>query len=323
MHIETNTRTTKQEMIVRIKEQYTHGFTLDQLAIMDISYMQQRINKYRWFVYSLQSPTDKDHIVVDPQLITSHLARELGPLIYCHVYSGAKDGLLWIRILLAEPIHGRFEYIPTDRNETKVVYIAHLLGSNYIIVSQIPNAFRSIVLTCSSLAFKQSKCQPLNLSGSDVYALLNLVMNMSAGGVADYLNQLKEKRPLQHGKISRTVPELEKDLPENFHFLESEEIRERHRKSEEEWGISDPPAIQQIIVKTLMDWKSIGNVKMDIELQGPNILKGLKQLTEFGYVTQIPVQLLNIPRNPRNVIDLNILSDEENDDDITLYTFCY
>lgn len=53
-------------------------------------------------------------------------------------------------------------------------------------------------------------------------ALLNLVMNMSAGGVAEwalarsvicsYLNQLKEKRPLQHGKISRTVPELEKDL---------------------------------------------------------------------------------------------------------------
>ena len=31
--------------------------------------------------------------------------------------------------------------------------------------------------------------------------------------------------------------------------MESEEIRERHRKSEEEWGISDPPAIQQIIVK--------------------------------------------------------------------------
>ena len=55
-----------------------------------------------------------------------------------------------------------------------------------------------------------------------VDALLNLVMNMSAGGVAEwalarfvicsYLNQLKEKRPLQHGKISRTAPELEKDL---------------------------------------------------------------------------------------------------------------
>ena len=30
---------------------------------------------------------------------------------------------------------------------------------------------------------------------------------------------------------------------------ESDKIMEHHRKSEEEWGILDPPAIQQIVVK--------------------------------------------------------------------------
>lgn len=111
------------------------------------------------------------------------------------MYCAVKDGLLWIRILLAEPVHGRFEYLPTDSNETKTIYLVHLLGSNYIIISQIPNNYRSLILTCTSLAFKQSKCEPLNLSGSNVCtglkfllkidALLNLVINMSAGGVTE------------------------------------------------------------------------------------------------------------------------------------------
>ena len=74
---------------------------------------------------------------------------------------------------------------------------------------------------------------------------------------------------------------------------------------------------------------------MDIEFQGPkyvtdsllftnSILKGLKELTEFGYVTQVPVQLLTIPRNPRNIVDLNMLSDEEEgDDDVLLFFVCF
>ena len=55
-----------------------------------------------------------------------------------------------------------------------------------------------------------------------------------------------------------------------------------------------------------------------------SILKGLKELTEFGYVTQVPVQLLTIPRNPRNIVDLNMLSDEEEgDDDVLLFFVCF
>lgn len=41
-------------------------------------------------------------------------------------------------------------------------------------------------------------------------------------------------------------------------------------------------------------------------------------------MTQVPVQLLTIPRNPRNIVDLNMLSDEEEgDDDVLLFFVCF
>ena len=42
-------------------------------------------------------------------------------------------------------------------------------------------------------------------------------------------------------------------------------------------------------------------------------MKGLKQLTAFGYAPDIPVQLLNIPRNPQNNININDLSEDEDE----------
>ena len=42
-------------------------------------------------------------------------------------------------------------------------------------------------------------------------------------------------------------------------------------------------------------------------------MKGLKQLTAFGYAPNIPVQLLNIPRNPQNHVNIADLSEEEDD----------
>ena len=34
-------------------------------------------------------------------------------------------------------------------------------------------------------------------------------------------------------------------------------------------------------------------------------------MTEFGYASAIPVQLLNIPKNPQNEVVIQTLSDEE------------
>ena len=60
----------------------------------------------------------------------------------------------------------------------------------------------------------------------------------------------------------------------------------------------------------------VGDVQMSIELQGTKwvfvgVLKGLKEMTEFGYASAIPVQLLNIPKNPQNEVVIQTLSDEE------------
>ena len=76
-------------------------------------------------------------------------------------------------------------------------------------------------------------------------------------------------------------------------------------------------------------WKWTSNFRVQSKwsirfLFTDSILKGLKELTEFGYVTQVPVQLLTIPRNPRNIVDLNMLSDEEEgDDDVLLFYVCF
>lgn len=74
-----------------------------------------------------------------------------------------------------------------------------------------------------------------------------------------------------------------------------------------------------------MSWKEgaveVGDVQMSMELQGTkwmivcvvrrSVLKGLKEMTEFGYASAIPVQLLNIPKNPQNEVVIQTLSDEE------------
>ena len=74
-----------------------------------------------------------------------------------------------------------------------------------------------------------------------------------------------------------------------------------------------------------MSWKEgtveVGDVQMSMELQGTkwvfvgvvrrSMLKGLKEMTEFGYASAIPVQLLNIPKNPQNEVVIQTLSDEE------------
>ena len=68
-----------------------------------------------------------------------------------------------------------------------------------------------------------------------------------------------------------------------------------HIRSESEWGIAEPPAIQQVVVNSVVDSTLEGTVvpriHMSVELQGPNVLQGLKELTEFGYATKIPVQI--------------------------------
>ena len=67
------------------------------------------------------------------RVISKRILKELEPLTYCvihksvnltqHVYSTINNGLLWIRILLVQPIQGHFEYIPTEANETRVVFL--------------------------------------------------------------------------------------------------------------------------------------------------------------------------------------------------------
>lgn len=84
------------------------------------------------------------------------------------MYSTIHEGLLWIRILLVQPVEGRFEYVPSDSNDTKTVFVVHLLGSNYLFSSQIPSSFVEAILTTVSLAFKQSRCEALHLTGNDV-----------------------------------------------------------------------------------------------------------------------------------------------------------
>ena len=76
--------------------------------------------------------------------------------------------------------------------------------------------------------------------------------------IISYLNQLKEKRPLEHGTIESTIPALMQKLvifyqflyfqPDNVHILDEKVVMENHVRSESEWGIADPPALQQLIV---------------------------------------------------------------------------
>ena len=84
------------------------------------------------------------------------------------MYSTIHEGLLWIRILLVQPMDGRYEYVPSDTNDTKTLFIVHLLGSNYLFASQMPAAFTKLILTTVSIAFKQSRCEALHLTGNDV-----------------------------------------------------------------------------------------------------------------------------------------------------------
>ncbi|KAM7457075.1 hypothetical protein BLSTO_02171 [Blastocystis sp. subtype 1] len=318
MRISQSGRMSKGEMISRIKEEYPFGFTLDQLAIIDIMFTIQRIQKFKWSAYGLKAPTNKNGTSLNPRVISNQLTKELEPLIYTHVYSTIHEGLLWIRILLVQPMDGRYEYVPSDTNDTKTVFIVHLLGSNYLFASQMPAAFTKLILTTVSIAFKQSRCEALHLTGNDV---------------GNYLNQLKEKRPLERGFITETTPLLLRELPPNVHFLDEATIAANHAKSEYDWGIMDPPALQQVIVmvgvwemsdvKSTANWKEgaveVPDVKMSVELQGPNVMKGLKEMEEYGYAPAIPglnVQLLNIPKNPQNEIVIQCLSDEEVEEDV-------
>lgn len=103
--------------------------------------------------------------------------------------------------------------------------------------------------------------------------------------------------------------------PPNVHFLDEATIAANHAKSEYDWGIMDPPALQQVIVmvgvwemsdvKSTANWKEgaveVPDVKMSVELQGPkwwrkrgvrtSVMKGLKEMEEYGYAPAIPVQI--------------------------------
>ena len=37
-----------------------------------------------------------------------------------------KDGILWTRVLMVEPIMGKYEFIPSTLNDTTVTYIVYL-----------------------------------------------------------------------------------------------------------------------------------------------------------------------------------------------------
>ena len=68
-----------------------------------------------------------------------------------------------------------------------------------------------------------------------------------------------------------------------MHFLDEATIAANHAKSEYDWGIMDPPALQQVIVivevhemnddKSTANWREgaveVPDVKMSVELQGP------------------------------------------------------
>ncbi|KNB42728.1 hypothetical protein JH06_3575 [Blastocystis sp. subtype 4] len=320
---------TKGELISRMKERYPRGFTLDQLAVIDIlcpvlcfnSFIDTlyRIQKMKWTVYRLSGSTSKDPSSVNPKVISRSLTDELYSLIPCHVYSMVKDGILWTRVLMVEPILGKYEFIPSSLNDTTVTYIAHMLGSNYMLTSPLSRTYSSTVLTTFCMSIQQASYTPLSLSGSDVKSLLALVMNTNAGGFSDYLNQLKEKRPLEHGTIESTIPALMQKLPDNVHILDEKVVMENHVRSESEWGIADPPALQQLIVNSKVDdhqqGVTIPDIHMSVVFQGPNVLKGLKQFSEYGYATKIPIQIsynfTYIPRDPKNVVTIGDLSEEE------------
>ncbi|KAK8815767.1 hypothetical protein WA538_004891 [Blastocystis sp. DL] len=295
MRLSSGPKPLKQDLIMKIKEQYPNGFSLDQLAIMDILYTINRMYKTKWTVYQLDGRTSKDPNSVNPRVISRRISDELQSLINCHVFSMIRDGILWTRILLVEPVMGQLEFIPSATNDTSTTFIVHVLGSNYFLTSLLPDSYRSCVLTTFCSSIRQSKYTQLALTGGDVRSLLNLVMNTDSGGFADYLNQLKENRPLDRGAIRETTPTLCQQLPKNVHFVDEKNVMANHIRSESEWGIAEPPAIQQVVVNSVVDSTLEGTVvpriHMSVELQGPNVLQGLKELTEFGYATKIPVQI--------------------------------
>lgn len=303
----------KSEMITIIRENHPNGFTLDQYGLIEISYVYSKMQRQKWLVYRLGESTSLDAPSIVPRTITSSLYKELDALMLCHIYSCVHNGFLWIRIKPSE--------LGTDASRfsdewSSSIFVTHVIGSNYVLMSPVAQKYSQLLVVAVAAALKRSHMELLELSGSNMDSLTELLFNMySYGGFSDYRLQLKDNNPLDVRPIQKTTPRVVATLPENVVMEQSHEWWSHHQSSEQSWGTHDPPSLQSIVVNCTTHFLYHNNpiaydVSMNIEFKGSNILKGFKELEQSGYAL-LPQPIVEFGKNPRNVVSITEFSDED------------
>ncbi|KAM9410507.1 centromere protein N [Pholidichthys leucotaenia] len=271
----TESKRTLTEKLLAICEE--NECSVSQIAELEMIHMIENPNVGMWYAFQLLEPQDDActlELIQFKEQFKSHLhqlLRSVSIKIKRHT-----DDAVWIRIAWGDGI--------SRPNHLKPTYVVHYLQTSYVFVTSVTSKLKPLLSQALVLSTKHHGIKDANLSGRNLMAIRDLLMNQ-------YQQVFPSKYPSLLAEENQTVsnPRIEKE--------QAQMAADRHKMACEAFGDGTLPQLQSAVYKLETKFKDPtnktmtdreGTFKCVVKFASTNILESLRHCASSG-IASIPV----------------------------------
>jgi len=194
-------------------------------------------------------------------------------------------------------------------NPNNSVFIVTFDHSPFVIISSSLVRLSKIVMQGLKISFGVKGLRDIKLSGRHVASLADIVHRRNNEAVSSVFRDKERKE--SHLYLEAEVENVDKDLFENEDFEKVIDEKQRFKKRrqttvEQAFGCAEQPYLETLDYEfsTRFGGRPVfdmpNQTKVLVEIKGPSVLSGMKQLCQRGYVKLPFRRHLNITQAARN-----------------------